>query len=56
MNIQQQKARTAARSWHPGGVMTMFCDGHLRFFSNSVDLTVWRAVSTRASGEVISDL
>lgn len=56
MNIQQQKAQTAARSWHPGGALTIFCDGHMRFFSNSVDLAAWRAVGTRASGEVISDL
>ena len=42
--------------WQPGGVMTVFCDGHMRFFSNSVDLTVWRAVSTRNMGEVVSDL
>lgn len=56
MNIQQQKSQCAARSWHPGGVMTMFCDGHMRFFSNSIDRTVWRALGTRASGEVISEL
>jgi len=53
MNLQQQKALTAARSLHPGGVMTLLCDGSVRFASNSIDLPLWRALATRQSGEVI---
>jgi prepilin-type N-terminal cleavage/methylation domain-containing protein/prepilin-type processing-associated H-X9-DG protein len=52
MNIQQQKALTAARSAHPGGVMVLFCDGGVRFARDEVALDVWRALSTRAGGEV----
>ena len=44
----------AARSFHPGGVNLLYCDGHVAFAKNSVNLGVWRAVSTRAGGEVIS--
>jgi prepilin-type processing-associated H-X9-DG protein len=44
----------AARSNHPGGVNTLFCDGHVQFMKDSVALITWRALSTRASGEVIS--
>jgi prepilin-type N-terminal cleavage/methylation domain-containing protein len=53
MNLQQQKALTAARSLHPGGVMALLCDGSARFTSNSIDLPLWRALATRQSGEVI---
>ena len=43
----------AARSKHPGGVNTVMCDGSTRFFSDSVDLIVWRSLATRAGGESI---
>jgi prepilin-type N-terminal cleavage/methylation domain-containing protein/prepilin-type processing-associated H-X9-DG protein len=45
----------AARSNHPGGVNVLFCDGHVRFLKDSVNLATWRGLSTRAGGEVISD-
>jgi prepilin-type processing-associated H-X9-DG protein len=44
----------AARSFHPEGVNTLFCDGHVAFSKSAVDPGVWRALSTRAGGEVIS--
>jgi prepilin-type N-terminal cleavage/methylation domain-containing protein/prepilin-type processing-associated H-X9-DG protein len=44
----------AARSNHPGGVNTLFCDGHVAFIKDSVSLEVWRGLSTRNGGEVIS--
>jgi prepilin-type N-terminal cleavage/methylation domain-containing protein/prepilin-type processing-associated H-X9-DG protein len=47
-------AVVAARSLHPGGVNTLFCDGHVQFAKNSVSLTAWRALSTRIGNEVIS--
>ncbi len=55
MNLQQQKALTAARSMHPGGVMVLLCDGSVRFASNSIDQSLWRAVATRQTGEVVQD-
>ena len=43
----------AARSHHPGGVNTLFCDGHVAFAKDSVDVRVWRAVATRSGGEIV---
>ena len=47
-------ALKAARSNHPGGVNVLFCDGHVGFLKNTVSLPTWRALATRAAGEVIS--
>jgi prepilin-type N-terminal cleavage/methylation domain-containing protein/prepilin-type processing-associated H-X9-DG protein len=44
----------AARSNHSGGVNVLYCDGHVQFVKDSVNLTTWRALSTRSGGEVIS--
>jgi prepilin-type N-terminal cleavage/methylation domain-containing protein/prepilin-type processing-associated H-X9-DG protein len=44
----------AARSNHPGGVNVLFCDGHVQFAKDSVDLATWRGLSTRNGGEVAS--
>jgi prepilin-type processing-associated H-X9-DG protein len=55
MNLQQQKALTAARSTHPGGVMVLLCDGSVRLASDSIDESVWRAVATRRTGDRIDD-
>lgn len=35
----------AARSNHPGGVNVSLCDASIRFVSNDVDLTTWRALA-----------
>ncbi|MEW4570699.1 DUF1559 domain-containing protein [Tautonia sp. JC769] len=43
-----------SRSFHPGGVHTLLGDGSVRFVKDSIDLIVWRALSSRAGGEVIS--
>jgi prepilin-type processing-associated H-X9-DG protein len=40
-----------ASSYHPGGVNVMYMDGSVRFVTDSVDLALWRAASTRAHGE-----
>jgi prepilin-type N-terminal cleavage/methylation domain-containing protein len=42
-----------ARSKHPDGVNASLCDGSVHFFSNSIDLAVWRALSTSRGGEAI---
>lgn len=47
-------ALKAARSNHPGGVNSLFCDGHVQFVKDSTSLATWRAISTRAGGEVFS--
>lgn len=45
----------SARSAHSGGVNAAMCDGSVRFFSDSIDLEVWHALSTIANGESVSD-
>jgi prepilin-type N-terminal cleavage/methylation domain-containing protein/prepilin-type processing-associated H-X9-DG protein len=42
----------AARSRHSGGVNVLFGDGSVRFLGESVELGTWRALGTRAGGEV----
>lgn len=43
-----------SRSHHPGGVNAMMMDGSVRFMKSTVARDVWRALGTRAGGEVIS--
>ena len=43
----------AARSRHAGGVQAAMCDGSVRFFSNDVELAVWRALSTSQGRETV---
>ncbi|MDG3005177.1 DUF1559 family PulG-like putative transporter [Paludisphaera mucosa] len=47
-------AVTAPRSFHTGGVNMLFLDGHVQFVKDSVDQPTFRAISTRAGGEVVS--
>ncbi|OWK43775.1 DUF1559 domain-containing protein [Fimbriiglobus ruber] len=43
----------SARSRHTGGVNAALCDGSIQFFSNSIALSTWQALSTATTGEVI---
>ena len=45
-------AAITSRSYHSGGVNVMFMDGSTRFISNSIELATWRAMGTRAGGEI----
>jgi len=45
----------AARSRHPGGVNVLLGDGSVQFITDNVDLTTWRALSTRSGGEVVTE-
>lgn len=51
-NASHNKALSTARSYHPGGVSVLLCDGSVSFATNTIDPAVWRALSTRAGGEV----
>lgn len=42
------------RSQHSGGMNSAFCDGSVRFIKDTITQPVFRAISTRARGEVIS--
>jgi len=43
----------ASRSRHPGGVQVTMCDGSASFYSETIDLRVWRALSTAQGSESI---
>jgi prepilin-type processing-associated H-X9-DG protein len=42
-------------SFHPGGANVLRMDGSVRFVKNSVALSIWNALGTRAGGEVLND-
>jgi prepilin-type N-terminal cleavage/methylation domain-containing protein/prepilin-type processing-associated H-X9-DG protein len=44
----------AARSRHPGGVNVAFADGHVSFYTDTVDWQTWRALSTVSRGETVN--
>lgn len=48
-------AIVTSRSWHPGVVDVVMFDGSSRSISETIDLTTWRSLATRAGGEVVSD-
>lgn len=50
----QLSLNVTARSKHPGGVNTLFCDGHVQFVKDSINVVTWQALGSRGQGEVIS--
>jgi prepilin-type N-terminal cleavage/methylation domain-containing protein/prepilin-type processing-associated H-X9-DG protein len=44
----------AARSRHPGGVQIGMCDGSVDFFSDTIQIDTYRALSTSEGGETVS--
>ena len=46
-------AAVTARSHHTGAVNTAFMDGSVHLINDEIDLRVWRAMGTRAGGEVV---
>lgn len=46
--------QVSPNSFHVGGAHVMMGDGGVRFVSENVDLTAWRSLGSRASGEVFS--
>ena len=51
---QRTYAAVTARSYHPGVVNVLAMDGAVRTVDNSIDIGVWRALGTRAGGEIVS--
>lgn len=47
-------AAVTSRSYHSGGVNIVLMDGSSRFIDQTIDLDVWRALSTRDRGELES--
>ncbi len=47
MNLSQQKGLLGARSHHPSGVVTQYCDGSQKFIDNDIDVELWRDMAMR---------
>jgi prepilin-type N-terminal cleavage/methylation domain-containing protein/prepilin-type processing-associated H-X9-DG protein len=45
----------ASHSRHVGGVLALFCDGHVQFASENIDQSIWQGVGSRNGGEVIGE-
>lgn len=54
MSMVDMAVQLPPTSYHPGGVNVLFGDGSVRFIKDSVALDVWRGLSTRNGGEVLS--
>jgi prepilin-type N-terminal cleavage/methylation domain-containing protein/prepilin-type processing-associated H-X9-DG protein len=46
-------AAITARSYHKGGVNTLFMDGSVRFVTDAIPQATWRALGTRNGGEPV---
>jgi prepilin-type N-terminal cleavage/methylation domain-containing protein/prepilin-type processing-associated H-X9-DG protein len=51
---QNLSLNVTARSYHPGGVNSLFCDGHVQFIKDSVNVATWRALGSRSGSEAFS--
>jgi len=49
-------ANGAFQSRHPGGANFAYGDGHITFLTDSIDLTTYKALATRAGGEIPTDI
>lgn len=47
-------AAITSRSYHSGTVQATLMDGSVRGITDTIDLTTWRALSTRSGGEVVN--
>ena len=54
-NLGDTYAAVTSRSFHSGGVNVVLMDGSVRFVRNSISVTSWRSLATRAGGEVIGN-
>jgi prepilin-type N-terminal cleavage/methylation domain-containing protein len=45
----------AASSFHPGGLQVTMADGSAHFISNTINNVTWRALSTKAGSEAVSN-
>jgi prepilin-type processing-associated H-X9-DG protein len=51
---QNLSLNITARSHHPGGVHSLFADGHVQFIKDSVNAATWQALGSRNGGEIAS--
>jgi prepilin-type N-terminal cleavage/methylation domain-containing protein/prepilin-type processing-associated H-X9-DG protein len=51
---QNLSLNVTSRSRHPGGVNSLFADGHVQFLKNTISVASWQALGSRNGGEVVS--
>ena len=44
-----------SRSHHPGGVNALLCDGSVQYYSDDIELGIWRMLASMAGGEVTAE-
>jgi prepilin-type N-terminal cleavage/methylation domain-containing protein len=54
-SLEDTNAAVTSRSYHRTGVNALLMDGSVRFVTNEIPLSIWRALGTRAGGEAIGD-
>jgi prepilin-type N-terminal cleavage/methylation domain-containing protein len=54
-NVGDTYAAVTSRSYHAGLVNALLMDGSVRSVRNGISASVWRALGTRAGGEVVGD-
>ena len=54
-NVGDTYAAVTSRSFHTGCVNILLMDGSVRSLNNSISPTTWRAMGTRAGGEVVAE-
>jgi prepilin-type N-terminal cleavage/methylation domain-containing protein/prepilin-type processing-associated H-X9-DG protein len=54
-NTGDTYAAVTARSFHSGGVNALLMDGSVRFVRCTISMVTWRALGTRAGGEVVGE-
>jgi len=54
-NFGDTYAAVTSRSFHTGCVNVLLMDGSVRCLNNSISPTTWRAMGTRAGGEVVAE-
>jgi prepilin-type N-terminal cleavage/methylation domain-containing protein/prepilin-type processing-associated H-X9-DG protein len=55
-SINNQGGAMTANSRHPGGVNIVMADGSVQRIQDSIDLAIWRALATKAQGEILNGL
>ena len=51
---QNLSLNITSRSRHPGGVNSLFCDGHVQFVKETINVASWQALGSRNGGELLS--
>jgi prepilin-type N-terminal cleavage/methylation domain-containing protein/prepilin-type processing-associated H-X9-DG protein len=54
-NVKRTFAAVTSRSYHPGLVNILLLDGSARSANSDIDLALWRALGTRAAGDIVGD-